>query len=363
MANRQFPCSSCGAPLVWSPGDATQRCTACGQTVSAPAAAAVREFDYASFARSLGNEAPQEERLVVSCAGCGGETTFNPNVIAGRCAFCDSAITAQAQSKRFIKPHCVLPFKVTREQALSSFGKWLSTRWFAPGALKRMARADSQRLRGVYLPFWTYDAETTTAYEGLRGDYYYETESYTTEENGRTVTKTRQVRHTRWRQASGRVANSFDDILIAASESVPRELVTKLEPWGLESVVPYTDEYLAGFECESYQLPLEGGFDAARGIMATVIEATIISDIGGDEQRVNDRQTEYRDVTFKHLLLPLWLCTYRYRDKVFRFVVNARTGEVQGERPWSWVKITALVVVIGVIVAGLAFAYAQSSTS
>jgi ribosomal protein S27E len=345
---------------VWSPGDESQRCTACGQTVAAPTAvAAVHEVDYLAWARNLDGDAAREERLVVRCDGCGGETTFDPNIVAGRCAFCDSAITAQAQSRRVIKPHCVLPFKVTRPQALETFGRWLGSRWFAPSALKRLARADQQRLRGIYMPFWTYDARAATDYDGLRGTHYYTTETYTTQENGRTVTHTRQVRHTSWSPASGSVENVFDDILVAASGSVSLKFVSALEPWDLEAVVPYRDEYIAGFECESYQVTLEGGFEAAQAIMSPAIDATIRADIGGDEQQISDQRTTFGNVSFKHLLLPVWICSYRYRDKVFHFLVNARTGEVQGERPWSWVKITSLVIALAAAIAAIAYYYSS----
>jgi hypothetical protein len=80
--------------------------------------------------------------------------------------------------------------------------------------------------------------------------------------------------------------------------------------------------------------------------MAAAIRDDVVRDIGGDHQRVHRVETRHEGVTFKHVLLPVWLAAYRYRDRTFRFVVNARTGEVQGERPWSWVKI-ALAVLAG----------------
>jgi hypothetical protein len=198
-----------------------------------------------------------------------------------------------------------------------------------------MAKPDAQRLRGVYLPFWTYDADTTTDYTGERGDDYTTTESYTAVENGQTVTRTRTVVHTRWSGASGRVSNHFDDVLVPAGGAMPRPIVDRLEPWDLAALVPFADEYLASFESESYRIDLVSGFGLAKEVMQPVIDAAIRADIGGDHQRISQESTDYRDVTFKHLLLPMWVCSYRFRDRVYRFVVNARTGEVQGERPWS----------------------------
>ncbi len=205
---------------------------------------------------------------------------------------------------------------------------------------------DEARMTGVYLPFWTYDASTTTFYRGQRGDDYTEietyedTETYTetdsqgqTETKTRVVTKTRTVTKTRWTSVSGAVWDNFDDLLVPAGSSLPREHLQKLEPRDLKNVAPYADDYLAGFRAESYRVGLPEGFAIARRMMEPTIESSICSDIGGDHQQIDGKKTQYDNVTFKHILLPVYVSAYRYRDKVFRFLVNARTGEVQGERP------------------------------
>ena len=357
---KQFPCAVCGADIVWDPALSAQRCANCGATAAVQRpTTAVREQEFAAWARTAAGEQELQEVLVVRCADCGGETTFGENVVAGQCAFCASPIAAHGVSRKVIKPAALLPFRITRAQALERFAAWIGSRWFAPSALKKLAVAESQRLRGVYIPFWTYDAATTTVYTGERGVDYTVSETYTTQENGRTVVKTRTVTKTRWSSASGTVENRFDDVLVCASGSVPESIVRKLEPWDMESLVPYEDSYVAGFESESYRLDLAGGLEAAKEIMRGEIHQTICADIGGDHQRVSSAESEYRDITFKHLLLPLWLCVYRFRDRVFRFVVNARTGEVQGERPWSWVKITLLVLFVGAVAAAIAYIQRQ----
>ena len=121
------------------------------------------------------------------------------------------------------------------------------------------------------------------------------------------------------------------------------------------TVVPYRDEYLSGFAAETYQVDLVQGFEVAKAIMDDHIRATIRADIGGDHQRISSVDTRYRDVTFKHLLLPVWISAYRYHQRVFRFLVNARTGEVQGERPWSAFKIAMVVIAILIAVAVAVF--------
>jgi hypothetical protein len=154
---------------------------------------------------------------------------------------------------------------------------------------------------------------------------------------------------------SGEVFNRFDDVLVMASRSLPDKYARALEPWDLQNLQPYRDAYLSGFRAESYQINLPEGFELAKEIMADAIHATICRDIGGDHQRVTSVNTFYDRITFKHLLLPVWLSAYRYRGKTYRFLVNARTGEVQGERPYSWIKITLAILAAVPFVAALAY--------
>jgi hypothetical protein len=342
---RSFPCVACGANLEFTPGTARLGCRYCGSENEVPRLpdASVEELDFARTLRRLA-EPEQVEALAVTCEGCGATTTLGVNVTADRCAFCDAPLVDQRRTLRQLRPQALLPFALEKKDARARFLEWLSGRWFAPGDLARRASADG--LDGVYIPFWTYDCETSTAYAGQRGDWYFETETYSAVEDGRTVTRTRQVRRTRWRARSGRVAVSFDDLLVLASESLPRAITERLEPWDLGALVPYDDAYLAGFRAECYRIGLEEGFERARALMAPAIDSAIRGDIGGDEQRILDAQTRYAEVTFKHVLLPVWLSAYRYRDRVYRFVINARTGEVQGERPYSIPKILLFSVLV-----------------
>ena len=239
-----------------------------------------------------------------------------------------------------------------RPAAEAAFRAWVAGRWFAPSAL--VARAERSAITGAYLPAWTYDAVAESDYTGQRGEDYWDTETYTETENGQTVTRTREVRKTRWWSASGHVTDRFDDVLVMASTSVPRPLLDRLAPWDLPALVPFADGYLVGFVAESYQVGLAYGFDRAKAIMATTIHRSVERDIGGDHQQVDSVDSAYGGVTFKHLLLPVWISAYRYGDRTFRFVVNARTGEVQGERPYSGWKIALFVLAIAVVLAVIA---------
>ena len=352
-AQRQFPCRQCGGSLAFAPGTESLKCPYCGTMNAVPhAAGGVEELDFRIALAALPPQEQLHERLVVKCGSCGAQSTLKQDVVSDKCPFCASPIVAEGSSIKQIKPRSVLPFRITRDQAAEAFRSWISGLWFAPSRLRRDAARG--KIDGVYLPAWTYDADCSTSYTGERGDYYYTTETYTTTENGQTVTKTREVRHTRWSSASGRVANSFDDILIIATDALPREYLDKLAPWDLRDLHGFEEAYLSGFVAMSYDVDLHAGFNLARGIMDGKIDSTIRGDIGGDEQRISSKQTTFGKITFKHLLLPVWMSAYQFHGKTFRFFVNARSGRVDGERPYSWVKITALVLFIaGVIVAGV----------
>ena len=159
---------------------------------------------------------------------------------------------------------------------------------------------------------------------------------------------------TRWYPAYGSFERFFDDVLTLASTGLPSKRLSALEPWPLNRCVPFNRQLLAGFLARTYDVPLDEGFHQAKVRIDSAIEAEVRVRIGGDTQIVDSIETQYTAVTYKHLLLPVWMLAYRYGEKTYQVVVNAGTGEVQGERPWSWVKITLAVVsviaVVGLVV-------------
>lgn len=344
---RRFPCPGCGADLVFEPKDGTLTCPYCGRKEAIPASSAqVVERSYEAYLHPRAGQLARlsEAALEVQCAGCGATVSFEPPEVAGSCPFCGALLVAQPKAADpLVAPEAVLPFRVPQRDATASIRRWLGTRWFAPNALKKQARQDA--IGGVYLPFWTFDAHTTSHYTGQRGEYYWETEHYTeTDAQGNTARRSRQVRKTRWYPASGTVSRWFDDVLIAATRALPRPRLDALEPWDLTALTPYEPGYLSGYKAQRYQVDLAEGFDRAREVMARQIEGDVRRDIGGDEQRIHDIRTAYAAITFKHLLLPVWISAYRYQGKVYQTMVNARTAEVQGDRPYSVWKITFFVL-------------------
>lgn len=356
---RELKCSGCGAILKYATGTQSLVCTYCGaQTDIAARAGAIEEIDFDRFIAELYEQEAKLEVSTVKCDACGACVTFQPNVTADHCPYCAANIVVKGgTTSTQLKPRSLIPFAIDKKKATGLFQAWLSSRWFAPADLK--ARASSGQLDGVYIPYWTYDAQTRTAYAGERGTHYYVTESYSAQENGRTVTRTRQVRHTRWAPVSGEVQNAFDDLLVAANRALPEKYVTALEPWNLKALLPFNEEYLSGFRAQSYQVDVKEGLALAKQRMDPAIGAAIRSDIGGDEQRIGSKTTHYSGVSFKHVLLPLWISSYRYGAKIYRFLVNGQTGEVQGERPYA--ILTIILCILGVVAAVLVIMFLASN--
>jgi DNA-directed RNA polymerase subunit RPC12/RpoP len=346
MEQTRFPCEACGASLQFAPGTASLKCPYCGhENKISQAEAAIEELDYHAALAELVKAQPVLESITVKCGNCAAEFTLDPVIRSADCPFCGTPVVLEDTHKSVIlKPQSLLAFALTDQQARERFAAWLQSLWFAPNKVKHYARQGGG-LTGMYIPYWTFDCSTTSSYTGQRGEYYYVTETYTEEENGRPVQRTRQVRRTNWYPASGTVWRDFDDVLALASNSLPRSQTEHLEPWDLENLVPYSEQYLSGFRTEAYQVDVQQGFERAKDLMAVQINEDIRQDIGGDEQRIHGVQTRHDHITCKHILLPIYLAAYRVGDKSYRFVVNGRTGEVQGERPYSWIKITTAVLV------------------
>ena len=342
---QEFPCGKCGAKLKFTPGVQALKCSYCGHENSIPQSEDdIEELDFRAQLDGLERGEAQIEQTTIKCGSCAAESTLDPNVTSTECPFCGTPLVAQSESKRIVKPKSLLPFKVTRDEGRKQYQQWVRSRWFAPGKFKKYASL-VQQLHGIYYPHWTYDTDTVSYYHGSRGEYYWVTVG-----SGKNRSR---VRRTRWWPASGTVWESFDDVLIPASRSLPQKYVERLEPWDLPSLTPYADEYLSGFRTESYQVGLAAGFELAQPIMDDTIRARVRADIGGDTQRITSIKTRYDNIRFKHILLPIWLSTYRYSNKPYRFLVNARTGEVQGERPWSVWKIVLFVLMILAIIAAI----------
>ena len=356
-SEHRYPCAQCGAQLRFAPGQTELTCDHCGHVQQIAAAGdrkrarALAEHDLQAGLRDDLPEAATEDIRTTTCTSCGAQIEMQGATHAAECPFCASPVVLDTGAHRLIKPQALVPFQLTEGQARDAMVKWMGSLWFAPSTLLEYARK-GRAMNGIYVPFWTFDADSASAYTGQRGEYYYETRTVTVTVNGRQEQRQEQVRKTRWFPASGNVARRFDDMMVMASTSLPQRLGNELTPWDLSALEPCSPDYLAGFQAEGYTVALADGHATARTRMAAIIEDDVRRDIGGDEQRVSSVDTRWWDETFKHVLLPVWMAAYKYNGKSYRFLVNGQTGEVQGERPWSIWKIGFAVLLVAAIVLG-----------
>jgi len=355
-----WPCARCGADLRYAPGQTSRVCDHCGHKQDIPQAAPrsmARALGELDLARGLRDDLPGNATVEVrstSCSSCGAVVDFTGATHATRCPFCASALVLDTGAHRVIKPQAVIPFALTEKQARDQLTKWLGSLWFAPSKLLEYTRK-GRAMTGIYVPYWTFDADSRSRYRGQRGEHYYETRTVTVTVNGKPQQRQEQVQKTRWYPAAGQVARDFDDVVVIASTSLPSRLADGLEPWALATLTMFTPDYLAGFQAEGYTVALGDGHKNARARMAQVIQGDVRRDIGGDVQRIDQIDSDFADETFKHVLLPVWMAAYRYGGKSYRFLVNGQSGEVQGERPYSAWKIAFAVILAMLAVAGAVY--------
>ena len=350
----QFPCKNCGAKLDYAPGTTSLKCPYCGtENAIAVEAKPIVEHKIEDLAMMASTQATGfgTQTRSFKCRNCTATSTVPGNVQATRCPFCGSTVVfEQSANPNMVRPESVIPFAINADGATQKFRLWLKSRWLAPGKLKKMAAL--AKIDGVYEPFFTYDAQADSDWWGEAGHYYYVSVPRTVNQGGRMVTVQQQERRIRWESRSGHHAQFYDDVLICASTGLPERIVTKAYPFHLNALVPYNPAFLAGFLAEEYTLDPRVGWEKAKAQVTSNEQSECSKALDGDTQRALRVNTMLSRITWKHMLLPLYVAAYMFGSKTYRFVVNGQTGEVQGEAPISWAKVAIIAgVAIAVIVA------------
>lgn len=349
----QERCQNCGAMLAWHPETQSLRCDACGTAApqAAPERAVLEHELSAGLAQARrGQLAPGSQSA--KCTECGAAVEFAAGVTATRCSFCDAPMVLAPDAGARFLPESMIPFGVGRDAAVERFRGWLGKLWLRPSDLKH--RAQVADIRGVYLPYWTFDAEVASTWRADAGWYYYEEERRFDDMQQKWVVQ--RVQRTRWQAASGAREDSYDDWLVCASKGVPASLEARAGKFDTVKLIAWSPAYLAGFQAESYAIDLPEAWERGRKEICHEQSRRCEADVPGDTHRFFSAQHRFSDVTWKHILAPLWIAAFRYRDKVYRFLVNGQTGSVSGEAPWSVAKISILVLaIVGAIVALVLF--------
>lgn len=359
---KTFPCPQCGGELQWSPGVQKMKCQYCGTDTDAPGAEAfvAHEHDLLEFLeRHPKAEGYGVKLQQLACKNCGATVQVPPSERRDlKCPFCDTAYVAEAvaPSEGVVKPESLIPFRFDHAACQKAFAGWIGTGWFRPNDLKALSRLD--KIAGLYLPFFTFDALARSTWSAMAGFYYYVTERVQVTENGRSVWKNKQVRKVRWEPASGSRQDRYDDVLVPAVKDQRMDLILKVYPYDTKGgLVPYDSNYLAGFGVLNPDMPLKEVYGVGRRSMEADQVQRCSGDVPGDTQKELRVRTTLTEQTFKHLLCPLWVGSFRYKGKVYPFVLNGESGKLYGEKPWSWVKITLFTLALVAAGVGLYFLF------
>ncbi len=343
-----YPCPGCNAQLLFDPRVQELDCTHCGTRIRIDKGRdRITELDLRAQLRQAA--APgilPVTQYVYNCTRCGTGNTFSsekPSFVCSSCKF--QVVNPEAFRTREVQPAGIVPFVVDKAQAVNIYKGWVSKGFWQPGKLKTVARADM--LEGIYLPFWTFDALTDSTWSGYAGTYYWDTEYYTDSEGKR---QSRSVRKTRWTYRSGDYSNFFNDILVGGSDMISQEECAAVFPFNLDEVVNFSPDFLAGWKADVYDIALADGYTLAEDIMKNEIRGACASLCSDDTYRDLEVETNYSAQTYKHLLLPLWLCSYLYKGKTWHFIINGQTGKIYGKKPVSGAKVVVAIVLVAALI-------------
>ncbi|WP_194851750.1 DNA helicase PriA [Nonlabens antarcticus] len=350
-SERKKSCVNCGAELTYEPGTDTITCDYCGYVENIDQEIQpFKELELRTYLDAMGAQSHSMEMTMLHCSNCGATQHVEDNYKSLHCVYCTAPLIIEDQvTENWILPGAVVPFSFKVDKAHQIFKKWVDGLWWAPNNLQR-ASLSPDYTKGLYVPFWTFDAQLSSSYSGERGDYYYVTVTRGSGKNKRTT----QERRTRWSSASGNISGFVDDTLVQATMNQSIKLPGAVVRWKLEDLKTFDTSYLAGYVTEKYTIPLRDGHLNATEKAEDIAKNWIRQDIGGDEQRIDDMDMKLADETFKHVLLPLYISSYNFNNKRYSFYVNGQTGAIYGYRPYSFWKIflaiLACLIVVGAIV-------------
>ncbi len=343
VAAAGFPCEGCGSQMTFEPETQSMCCIHCGRKELVPAQM-LEAPEYLYDPNTDSYTAPDWEAIgtrTVRCQGCGAETTISSADMTVQCPFCGSGYVVDCDEiGAGFFPETMMPFRVAEKTAFERFRAWTKKRFWAPGAFKKAA-FKTGGMQGVYLPFWTYDADLYSTYTGQGGRD--RTEVRTRTVNGKTETYTKTV--TDWYPISGSGTLHFDDQAVCATRRVELPQLKSLGAFSMKVLARYNPAYLAGFAAQRYDVGVGEGFTAAAPGMQNQMVSHVQNELGYDHYRNMQFNHRFSNVRFKHILLPVWMSSYTYRGKIYHFMVNGETGKVAGKAPVSPAKVAAAILI------------------
>lgn len=338
-------CPSCGGVMDFNPATGGMLCPYCGHEEAVEPETpdfVAKELDFYAAEEDASCDWGTATRTVV-CNSCGAQTVYDINEIASECPYCGSNQVMELSADRVMAPGGVVPFKLDAAMASNRFKRWISGKFFCPKLAKDSARPKA--FKGMYVPYWTFDSQTSSNYQGHYG------RDRVVRRNGKSHVETR------WFHTSGNYRRFIDDMLVCGSSRQNEEMLGQVEPFDTSQAVEYRPEYMAGFTAERYTIRMKDAWKTAKGKIQNLLEGEIESKIRQEHHadRVGNVriQTQFSAITYKYLLLPVWISSFQYKDKVYHFLINGQTGRISGQTPISWIKVglvsAAAVAAFGIL--------------
>lgn len=331
-------CPTCGANLVYSPTDKTLVCEYCGYSKKIDFTNLGEEKSFSELLKTDNSWA--EDARVFVCNNCGAQQVLSKNEISVKCSFCGTTNVVEKNDILGLKPNALLPFLIDSAAAGNHARTWAKKRWLAPRSFKKSVNPEN--IHGNYIPAFTFDSLIKTHYEGRLGKDH----TVTVRVNGKTVTRT----ETKWFHVSGYFEHFFNDVLIQASDSISQKSINKISPFDTDHSQQYKNEFLHGFTASQYSKDGETCWKEAKGVMQNATRSMILSKYDYDRVDYLNFPMSYEAITYKYLLLPIYVGHFSFRQKLYNFFVNGQNGKVTGKTPLSPLRV-GLLVLLGLVAA------------
>ncbi|ADB18710.1 hypothetical protein Psta_4057 [Pirellula staleyi DSM 6068] len=365
-APQGVPCEACGTPV--EPLD--HFCGACGTPNPNFAAAQAKQSRGGSVASRastspaertseesavtaevvLPDEEPEHTHKHFHCDNCGSDLAVEPSQRSLVCPFCDSTYVRELPaSLGRERPEFVIGFAITPAQAEAKFKQWLGENtWFRPGDLATKSMVD--KLRGMYVPFWSFSTLAESTWQAQIGEYYYRTETYTVRVNGKSETRTKRVRYTEWWPLGGNHHQYYSGYLVSASKGLTQAQAVQIQPYQMQSLKRYEPYFLAGWMSEEYSVDRAAALAFSQQEFYRREEQNVAAHLPGDTHSQLSVQTEFSQTNSDLILLPIYVVSYKYQGQLFQFLLNGQTGKMSGDKPVAWQRVA---IVVGVVIAAI----------
>ncbi len=350
MAGKTYKCQSCGAYLNFDPETQKWKCPFCGSVFAEnevitdiPDESAQQEAQQSEEQASTEEQAAHSEgaQVVYRCQSCGSEIMTDETTVATHCYYCHSPVVLQGKLTDEMRPDKVLPFTVTKEQAVETFMKWAKSKKYVPQNFFK--ESEVQKMMGVYYPHYVtecimdgdFSGEGTRSDVMTRGDYI--------------ITNTHHFRVRR----QGRF--HFRNVMRPALQKANKKLSDGIHPFPLNEAKEFADAYLSGFVAERRDIAESDVHRDVQSEVAGYVQPLLTQNHGYQSCR-GSTATSLRDIKSQYVLLPTWVLTYpnpKNQNDPYYFSMNGCTGEICGKLPVDNGKLLRNAALIAAAIFGV----------